>query len=120
MDILLDQTTGDAVFYNGAASGAVVSDFNDVVVQRIYIRLASFQGEWWVDTTYGVPYLQQIYTKVKNKTNVDIIIQEQILSVEGVQTILSFTSTIDNAARRYSCSFNVLTTQNTATGVITL
>lgn len=120
MDILLDQTSGDAVFYNGPAVNAVVTDFVAVVVQRIYIRLASFQGEWWVDPTYGVPYLQQVYTKVKNKTNIDIIIQEQILSVEGVQSILEFTSSLDNATRRYSCSFNVLTTQNTPTGVITL
>lgn len=28
--------------------------------QRIVIRLRSFQGDWFVDTTIGVPYFQQI------------------------------------------------------------
>lgn len=118
MDILFDPVAMDAVFVNGTAP--VVTDYAGVVEQRLILRIASFLGEWWMDTTYGIPYTQQVFGKIKNKANVDAIFQSQILTVDGVQSILSYSSTLDSSTRTYSAQFSVLTTAGTPTGIITI
>ena len=112
MDLLLDLTTGDAVFVNGAASGItngttpVVSEAGANVAQRLYIMLRTFMGEWYLNTEHGVPYFQSILGKKNTKQAIDLIFQQKILAEEGVQEILEFSSTL-NVDRVYSMSFKV-------------
>lgn len=106
MDLLLDRTKHDLVFINGACP--TTGDYVDVVVQRLYIRLRTFYQEWFLNVEYGVPWLERILGhKIKNKSTVDMVIQEQILAEAGVARIITFNSTMDNPTRRYSCTFRV-------------
>lgn len=109
MDLLLDRNTGsyDLVFVNGQCP--TTSDAIDRTTQRLYIRLKSLLGEWWWDTTYGVPWLEKILGYKVRKQTVDMILQEQILSENGVIELVSFNSSLDNASRAYTCSFRVRT-----------
>lgn len=107
MDLLLDRKTHDLVFVNGACP--VTDDRVDVVIQRVYIRLRTFFSEWYLTDTYGVPWLERILGHKGNKSTVDAILNEQLLSVDGVAQVLEFVSNFDNAQRTYSCSFRVRT-----------
>lgn len=109
MDLLIhrDFKTGtyDMIFENGkcpTTSGVV-----DSVVQRLYIRLKTLFQEWFLNTEYGVPYLEKILAKRVKRETVDMIIQEHILKEKGVKEIVSFESSFDNPSRVYSCSFTV-------------
>lgn len=109
MDLLLhrnpDSPTGyDMAFENGSCP--TTTDVVDVVSQRLYIRLKTFLGEWFLNVGYGVPYERILGQKVR-KSVVDMILQEQILMEQGVNRIEFFSSSLDNPTRVYSCNFKV-------------
>lgn len=113
MDIKLNGY--DATFVNGPdIRSMIVADQANVVAQRLTIRLRTFLGEWFINTTYGVPYFERILRKGVNKTTVDNILREQILEEAGVLEIKSFSSDFNAAARSYSCSFQVKTASGTS------
>lgn len=119
MDIRL--TDGDAVFINGPLTLAgITQSAQDVVAQRLTIRLKTFFSEWFINTAYGVPYYEQILKKNVSKTTVDNIFREQILAESGVLEIQSFTSTFDAYTRLYSCSFTVLTREGSASVTVSV
>lgn len=106
MDILIDPTTWDAVFHNGPLTKEYTTQpYTQKVGQRLKIRLLTFKGEWYYNTEYGVPYWQSILGRKISKAKVDIIFQQKILEEQGVQEIVTFTSTLEN--RKYSLSFSV-------------
>jgi hypothetical protein len=106
---------GDLVFVNGQCP---VTDENRLVVaQRLTIRLRTFLSEWFLDTSYGVPYWERILGKKTTKTVVDRILQTEILKVQGVLEITEFNSTL-NRSREYSMSFRVRTNRNQETDLI--
>lgn len=118
MDLLLNTDTGDMVYVNG---GCPVTQFTaDVVAQRLRITLYTFLGEWFLDTTVGVPYFQQIFGKLRTKSSVDIIFQQIITNDPDVIEILTFDSTLDRGARGYSMTFQVRVSDNTASLPITI
>lgn len=124
MDILLDLDPispgfGDAVFKNGPLTREGVTNTRSLTVaQRLRIRLLTFREEWFLDTSYGVPYYQEILGLKPGKTKVDQIFQEQILLEEGVKEITSYQSSFVN--RKYSAVFRVRITTGEETEEITL
>lgn len=107
MDLLLHKTganAGDLVFVNGACP--TTDGYSDVVAQRLYIMLRTFQGEWYLNEGHGIPYLQSILGYKIRKSTVDRILQEKILNEEGVAEIVFFMSEM-SADRTYSCRFRV-------------
>lgn len=85
----------------------LTSDYYDSVGQRLFIRLKSNYGKWFLDTTYGVDYYGKVFGKVRNKTRIDLLIKDEILKESNVVRITSFKSVIDNRTRNYSCDFTV-------------
>lgn len=120
MDLLMNRDKGvhDLVFINGECP--TTGDRVDVVIQRLYIRLRTFLGEWWLNVEYGVPWLERILGQKGNKSTVDMVIQEQILAEAGVAQISYFTSSYDNPSRTYSCSFRVKTITGQESSTITI
>ena len=119
MDIRL--TNGDAVFINGPLTLAGIrQSAQDVVAQRLTIRLRSFLGDWFINTTYGMPYFEKVLIKNVSKTTVDNIFREQILAESGVLEIQQFSSTFDASSRLYSCSFTVLTREGSASVTVSV
>lgn len=117
MDLLIDHNTGDLVFLNGSCP--VTQLQADIVAQRLRITLYTFYGEWFLDGTVGVPYIQQIFTKIKRKSTVDLIFQGLIAADPGVIEIISFRSEI-NAQRGYTMTFQVRVSDNSASLPITI
>ena len=88
------------------------------VAQRLKIKLLTFQKEWYLDNTIGIPYFQTILTRGVSKATIDIIYQEAILADPDVVEIVEFNSIIDTAARSYQMSFRVRTNVNQITDYI--
>ena len=120
MDLLLgtkDQGR-DIVFVNGQCP--VTRNIAEGLAQRLTIRLRTFWQEWFLNTDYGVPYLESILGHKNKKSFVDIIIQEQIYSERGVAQITQFDSTLNGNTRTYSCTFKVRSTSGEETSTITI
>lgn len=58
-DLYIDPTTGDL---SVSSTGVVrlTSGVLETIAQRLRIKLRTFMGEWFLDTTVGVPYYQDI------------------------------------------------------------
>lgn len=104
MDLAISLETGDVVFENGKT--LVVSEAGKNVAQRLHIMLHTFAGEWYLNTEYGIPYFQSILGKKVSRQAIDLIFQQRILSEDGVQEIVEFTSNLSNS-RVYTMSFKV-------------
>ena len=105
-------TNGDMTF--GMSSGNFYKNQPEAVGQAVLTALKLFQGEWFIDTSAGVPY----NTKILGFGNVpfyDLIIQETIFSVPGVKSISNYSSFID--ANR---NLTINATINTIYGIATI
>ena len=123
MDLLLDldpisSSYGDLTWKNGPLTPDYTTQSRvDVVAQRLLIRLRNFEGEWFLDTSYGVPYWSILGHKIK-KSAVDLIFQREILAENGIKELTFFESTFEN--RKYTLSFRVKVTTGDETETITL
>lgn len=117
MDLLIDQETGDLSFINGGCP--VTQQQTDVVAQRLRITLYTFYGEWFLNNQIGIPYIQQIFSKIRKKSSVDLMIQGVISADPGVLEIISFTSDL-TPQRGYTVTFSVRVSGNLVTSPITL
>ncbi|QNR53873.1 putative tail lysozyme [Pseudomonas phage phiK7A1] len=118
MDLLLDPVTHDLVFVNGQAT--VTQTQSEIVTQRLKITLYTFLGEWFLDTSVGVPYFQQIFGKVRSKSAIDVIFQNIIANDEGVVEIREFSSDLSTGDRGYTMTFKVRCKDDTITDNITI
>lgn len=114
MDLLLDSTTNDLVFVNGTSS--VTQTQSEIVAQRLKIALYTFLGEWFLDTTLGTPWFQQILGKNRTQSTIDILFQTIIAADEGVIEIKDFSSTL-GTDRGYTMTFTVRVSDGTTTTV---
>lgn len=84
----------------------------EAVAQAIYTRLKLFLGEWWMDINDGLPMWQSILGSPSGEANlraVDNLIKTRIRETQGVDSIVSYTSTFDTNTRRYSFTAEVNT-----------
>jgi len=86
-DLQLDQY-GD-LFFDSVGNMNIV-DGIDEVKQRLHTRLLRFLGEWYLDITLGVPYLQEILIKNPSQAAVVNNIKQTILKTKGVTGITDF------------------------------
>lgn len=105
-DLAVNVDTGDILI---SAGDMQLVDNLDAVEQRIRTRLRFLAGEWFLDTRVGVPYFDDILVKNPNFPDVENILKVEILETEGVEELLSFDSSFDNAARFLSVTCNIRT-----------
>jgi hypothetical protein len=91
----LDVSTGDFVLLDGASR----------VRQQVLIKLKLWQGEWFLDTDFGTPYLASILGKQLTLSGAIAALRKSVLEVEGVRQITSLTYNFASAARTLSVSF---------------
>ena len=112
MDLLVNRERdtdgyGDMVFING--STPITEEVVDAVAQRVFIMLRTFESEWYLNDSTGVPYLTRILGYKVEKSTVDRILQQKILEQSGVADILEFNSTL-SGKRVYEASMRIRTT----------
>lgn len=91
----------------------------EVTGQRVLIRLRNWMGEWFMNTTYGPPYEQQILAnKNTSKQAVDLILQQQVFLDSGVKEIVSWNSTFVN--RKYDLTFKIKVIDGTVSQLLVL
>lgn len=89
----LDQND-DMVFGHGGQDYLVNSP--QTVAQAIFTALRLLLGEWFLDTTKGVPWLTQV---VGRHNNYDDVVKNAIRSVQGVVEIQDYSSSLDPVKR---------------------
>ncbi len=106
LDIAVGRKSHDLVFENG---DLILIDGAERVYQQIKITLLTFLGEWFLDTTFGIPYFEQIFGKVGRSSTIENIFRAKISEVPDVTSIPSLTVSLDNATRICTVQFNAMT-----------
>lgn len=78
----------------------------DYIVQKLGVKLRTILGEWFLDTSVGVPYFQDIFKKQIDPATVESVIKAAILESPGIVSLLSFDMSL-SADRQLTVSFSV-------------
>lgn len=81
----------------------------ELVRQQLTIKLKLWTGEWFLDTEFGTPYIQQILGKQLTLSGAVAAIRKSILEVDNVTAITSFTYQFNRQTRTLAFSFEVST-----------
>jgi hypothetical protein len=112
VDISLLETSGDWQLSNGDL--VLTSDAQSIgtnpILQDILQKIKFFQGEWFLDNSLGVPWFQQILVKNPDLAKIEAIFIDLILSVPGVDALVSFEFTPNLPNRSFTLSFQAQTT----------
>lgn len=71
----------------------------DSLVQRIWIRLRFWLGEWFLDERLGVPWLQQILVKGADPRVIRAMLTKVVMSTPGVSRVAALDVRIDAPTR---------------------
>lgn len=101
--------TGDIELDNGNLV-LTTNDSDDEIIQRLRGRLQLFLGEWFLNTSIGIPYLQLVYRKGVDPEIISNYFKDEILATDGIQGITRFDPIeYDPRARRMTITFSVVT-----------
>lgn len=85
---------------------AVVTGLEDVR-QRVIERLRFWRGDWYLDRTDGVPYIQEVFTRPMSAGLAASIVSGVIRSVAGVTGVRDVEATVDPVTRTLAYSARV-------------
>jgi len=80
------------------------------VVQLLRQRLRTFLGEWFLDTTIGVPYFEEIFKKNPNPVSIDAAFKNVILNTPGLLELSEFELDVDAATRTLTVTLRAVVT----------
>lgn len=86
LDFALNAKTHDLIIADG---DLIAIDNAERVAQQIKIQLLTWLGEWFLDITHGVLYLDYILVKNPNIELARSIFKEQIMKVDDVDDVTS-------------------------------
>jgi hypothetical protein len=75
--------------------------------QNLSVNLRTFLGEWFLNTSIGVPWFQEILIKGNSTQQIESIILNQILSTNGVRNVSEFSIELDNSTRELTVNATV-------------
>lgn len=90
----LDVVDGQLVLV-GARFGSQQREIEEHVEQRI----RTLQGEWFLDTTLGIPWFDEVFQKPANVPLIESLLIQEILGTPGVIRILEFNMDLDKGTR---------------------
>jgi len=85
------------------------TDEGDQVVQHVRTRLLFYEGEWFLDTDAGIPYIQEVFIKPANIALTEGLIKAEITQTPGVEKLISFVSDFNKTTRTLTVDFEALT-----------
>lgn len=98
IDIKLDPLTHDIAL--SKANDLVLIDGAERIRQQIKVTLLTFFGEWFLDTTFGVPYFEVILIKNPRRAEIENVLRQKVRDVPGVSAVPSVEIEIDAATRQ--------------------
>lgn len=104
-DILLDDTEWDVDITDNNLSLVTRAD---EVRQHWKQRMQTFFGEWFLDVSRGLPYLQAIYNKQTDINIVRSLLLSQTVGTPGITKVLTFDLTFDRGERRLRLDASVI------------
>ena len=97
MGLAINPETND-LFVRDNGNLAIVTGA-EAVGQHVRQRLKTFRGEWFLDTTVGVPWLQEIFGNAYDPALAESVVKAEILDTLGVSRIDGFSVGFNRTTR---------------------
>lgn len=81
----------------------------DAIRQHLFVKFRLFLGEWFLDTSVGVPWFQEIFVKAPIFTVVHERLKAVILETPGVLSLKKFLFDLDEVSREAALDFSAQT-----------
>lgn len=107
MDFAIDPLTGDIQLQENSI---FFVEEVAAVVQEVSIKFQMFYGEFFLDTTLGMPWFQDILVKAPSFAVIQEVCKNCILQTPGILTLNSFDLDLNAADRSAALSFNATAT----------
>jgi hypothetical protein len=104
MDILLD-ANGD-LSVSAAGELSLTSGVAETAKQELWIELRTFLGEWFLDTTVGVPFYRDVLIKNPNLALLRTLFIQKIQANQYVESVLSINLDWDRGTRSLTVDFD--------------
>lgn len=95
--LAIDQTTND-LYLDATGNLALATDAR-AVGEHGRQRLQTYIGEWMLDRTAGVPWLDQILGFAYDPALAESVVKAELLDTDGITEITSFSVSFDKATR---------------------
>ncbi|AYD65742.1 hypothetical protein DVB37_18835 [Achromobacter sp. B7] len=82
----------------------------DRIAQQINTTLLAFMGEWFLDTTFGVPYFEDILVKSPDRSGIEAIFRARIREVPGVTQVSAMQLQLERQLRVLRVTYQADTT----------
>lgn len=87
------------------ARGWLTADLGSTARQSLQIALKTFYGEWKLDSTIGVPYIQSILGQKTNLAHASNLIRSSVYGEKLIQSVSEFKTFLDNRTRTLTVTF---------------
>ena len=88
----------------------------DAIRQQVEIRLRTFLGEWFLDPSVGVPYIQQVFSeKIPRVDLIRSIIRRAVMKTPGVLMADTVNVSLDTETRNLSIELDIKSTEGNTT-----
>ena len=99
-----------ADLYLDAGGNLVLVENAEAVGQHVRQRLMTHEGEWFLDTSAGVPWIPQILGTSENLPLAEAVMKAEILDTDGVTRITEFSIRRFAQTRRLDVPHALVTT----------
>lgn len=89
----------------------------DAVGQSITSDLRTFAGEYWLDYTLGVPYIEEVFKKTNDLSLINSIFKSQILKNIHILEIVSYSGKYYGEQRLFRIKVSLKTTEGIISGL---
>jgi hypothetical protein len=118
-DIALNtQTHGLAVRVTRYGFDLRVVENREQIAQQMKIGLLTLLGEWYQDTTKGIPYFQKIMIKGPDKTAIESIFRQRIMEVPGAKAVTKLVLDVEQRTRYLQVTYECDTLYGTVADTI--
>jgi hypothetical protein len=105
--------SGELVLEAGSAalvSGRTAESAREAIAQAARCRLRTFLGEWFLDSSIGVPWFEQVLgVKPRGVNAARVLLRDELLKVPGVTAVLEVVLAFDGSTRTLSGTFRAAT-----------
>lgn len=99
--------------YQFGTNTPFLANVPQAVAQAVQTRMRLLAGEWFLDTSIGLN--TDLILGVRTQNTRDIEIKRQILETQGVNELLSYTSTVDGRSLIVTALLDTIYGQTTVT-----
>ncbi|ADO09878.1 hypothetical protein Pvag_1690 [Pantoea vagans C9-1] len=103
---------GDYTF--GQGDNTWLTNSPEAVAQAVKNRFLLWNGQWFLDTSEGTPWIESVLGKQRPDTY-NLAIRRRILETRGVNSIIAFDTTLNTSSRRVLFSATIDTLYGTTT-----